>query len=35
MDNSIGGQNLNHAIGILVHIYTHFNLVGLPKNLPL
>jgi hypothetical protein len=35
IDNSIGGQNLNHCTRILVHIYTHFNLVGLPKNLPL
>jgi hypothetical protein len=33
MDNFIGGRNINHGIGMLVHFYSHLNLVGLPINL--
>ncbi len=35
IDNSIGGQNVNHGTRMLAHFYIHLNLVGLTINLPL
>jgi hypothetical protein len=35
MKNSNGGQNINHGIGMLVHFYTHLDVVVIRINLPL